>query len=76
MEEHRIPVNYIAGTSMDGLVGGLYATGRNAEQLYEVVQDIQWNQVMGGQTPFNDLSFRRKQDAREYPGTVEPHRNR
>lgn len=71
LEEHRIPVNYIAGTSMGGLVGGVYATGRNAGQLYDVVKDIQWNQVMSGQTPFDTLSFRRKQDAREYPTTVE-----
>ena len=71
LEEHRIPVNYIAGTSMGGLVGGVYATGRNAEQVYDVVKDIHWNQVMSGQTPFDDLSFRRKQDAREYPATVE-----
>ncbi len=71
MEEHRIPVNYIAGTSMGGLVGGVYATGRNAEQVYEVVKDIHWNQVISGQIPFDNLSFRRKQDAREYPATVE-----
>ncbi len=71
LEEHRIPVNYIAGTSMGGLVGGVYATGRNAEQLYDVVKDIHWNQVMNGQTLFDDLSFRRKQDGREYPATVE-----
>jgi NTE family protein len=71
MEEHRIPVNFIAGTSMGGLVGGVYATGRNAGELYAVVQDIQWNQVMSGQIPFHDLSFRRKQDARDYPTTVE-----
>jgi len=71
LEEHRVPVDYIAGTSMGGLVGGVYATGRNAEQLYDVVKEIPWNQVMSGQTPFNDLSFRRKQDAREYPSTVE-----
>jgi NTE family protein len=71
MEEHRIPVNYIAGTSMGGLVGGVYATGQNAEQLYDVVNDIQWNQVLSGQTPFDNLSFRRKQDAREYPATIE-----
>ena len=29
LEEHRIPVNYVAGTSMGGLVGGLYATGHS-----------------------------------------------
>lgn len=71
LEEHHIPVNYIAGTSMGGLVGGVYATGRNAKEVLSVVQSVDWNQVMGGQTPFDDLSFRRKQDAREYPGTLE-----
>ncbi len=33
LEEHRIPVNYVAGTSMGGLVGGIYATGSSAEEV-------------------------------------------
>src|SRR5271166_4435770 len=28
-EEHHIPIDYLAGTSMGGLVGGMYATGKN-----------------------------------------------
>ena len=71
LEEHHIPVDYIAGTSMGGLVGGLYATGRNAAQVREVVDSVNWTQVMSGQVPFTDLSYRRKQDAREYPSTLE-----
>src|SRR6516164_5707581 len=71
LEEHHIPVNYIAGTSMGGLVGGVYATGRNAAQVREVVESVNWTQVIGGQTPFDDLSYRRKQDARDYPSTLE-----
>jgi NTE family protein len=71
LEEHRIPVNYIAGTSMGGLVGGVYATGRSASELREVVKGINWDQVMSGQTPFDDLSFRRKEDARDYPNSLE-----
>ncbi len=71
LEEHRIPVSYIAGTSMGGLVGGVYATGRNAAQVRDVVKSINWDEVISGQTPFDDLSYRRKQDARDYPATVE-----
>src|SRR5215469_13500919 len=71
LEEHRIPVSYIAGTSMGGLVGGVYATGRNAAEVRDVVKGIKWDEVIGGQTPFNYLSFRRKQDARDYPSTLE-----
>lgn len=71
LEEHRIPVSYIAGTSMGGLVGGAYATGRDAAGVRKVVQGIDWNQVIGGQVPFDDLAFRRKQDAHDYPSTLE-----
>ena len=71
MEEHHIPVDYVAGTSMGGLVGGVYATGHNAAELRQVVNSINWDEVMAGQTPFNDLSFRRKEDARDYPNSLE-----
>jgi NTE family protein len=71
LEEHHIPVYYIAGTSMGGLVGGVYATGHNAAEMRQIVQGIPWDEVMAGQTPFNDLAFRRKEDARDYPNSLE-----
>src|SRR5580698_5132380 len=71
MEEHRIPVSYVAGTSMGGLVGGIYATGRSPAQVKEIVNGIDWDEVLRGQTPFQDLSFRRKQDAHEVPSSLE-----
>ncbi len=71
LEEHHIPVNYVAGTSMGGLVGGVYSTGRNAAELRDVVNGINWDQVMAGQTPFTDLSYRQKEDARDYPNSME-----
>jgi NTE family protein len=71
MEEHHIPIDYIAGTSMGGLVGGVYATGHNAAEMRQIVNGIPWDQVMAGQTPFDDLAFRRKEDARAYPNSLE-----
>ncbi len=71
LEEHHIPADYIAGTSMGGLVGGVYATGHNAAEMRQIVNGIPWDVVMAGQTPFDDLSFRRKEDAREYPNNME-----
>jgi len=71
LEEHRIPVNYVAGTSMGGLVGGIYATGYSGTEVKELVKTINWDQVLQGQTPYKDLSFRRKQDAAEYPNHLE-----
>src|ERR1700734_1283658 len=71
MEEHRIPVSYVAGTSMGGLVGGIYATGRSPAEVKEITNGINWDDVLRGQTPFQDLSFRRKQDAHEVPNSLE-----
>src|SRR5437762_8777083 len=71
LEEHRIPVNYVAGTSMGGLVGGIYVTGSSAAAVKELVEGINWDQVLQGQTSYKDLSFRRKRDAVEYPNHIE-----
>jgi len=70
LEEHHIPVDYIAGTSMGGLIGGLYATGKSADQMQEVVKNADWPLLLGGETPYEDLSFRRKEDARQIPSAL------
>lgn len=69
-EEHHIPVDYIAGTSMGGLVGGFYATGHSPEQMQQLVGAQNWDIILGGHTPYQDLSFRRKEDLRAFPNSV------
>jgi NTE family protein len=71
LEEHHIPVSYVAGTSMGGLVGGVYATGRSPAEVRELVSSIPWNSVLRGQVPFQNLTFRRKEDDYLYPGGIE-----
>jgi len=71
LEEHRIPVDYVAGTSMGGLVGGLYATGNRPADMQRIIGGINWDVVMSGEVPFQDLSFRRKEDAQEFPNGLE-----
>jgi NTE family protein len=56
---------------MGGLVGGVYATGRNPAEVRELVSSIDWNAVLRGQVPFKNLNFRRKQDSVVYPGSIE-----
>jgi len=71
LEEHRIPISYVAGTSMGGLVGGIYATGNSPAEIRQLVDSIDWNDVLRGQIPYQDLSLRRKEDAEEYPNGLE-----
>ena len=71
LEENRIPVDVIAGTSMGGLVGGIYATGESPDQIRDLIRGIHWNEVLRGVTPYQNLSFRRKEDRRDYPNAFE-----
>lgn len=71
LEENRIPVDMIAGTSMGALVGGIYASGESPDQIETLTRSIRWTEVLRGTTPYNDLSFRRKEDQREYPNAFE-----
>src|SRR5882757_4220919 len=70
-EDHHIPVDYLAGTSMGGLVGGLYATGKTPKELQEIVEQQDWDLIIGGKVPYEDLSYRRKEDARDYPTFIQ-----
>jgi NTE family protein len=71
MEQHHIPVDYVAGTSMGGLVGGLYASGQSPQDIQTFVEGIQWSKVLGGDLPYGALSFRRKEDKLAYPNRIE-----
>ena len=69
-EEHRIPVDCLAGTSMGGLVGGFYASGITPAQLRTLIAGIDWDSILNGRTEYEDLSYRRKEDQRAYPNPL------
>ncbi len=69
-EEHRIPIDVAAGTSMGGLIGGAYATGMDAAELDDMVQHLNWDELFGGSN-FAFRNIRRKWDARAYPARLE-----
>jgi NTE family protein len=71
LEEHHIPVSYVAGTSMGGLVGGLYATGNSPAEMNSLVSHIDWSRVLRSDVPFEQLAYRRKEDERDYPNDLE-----
>src|SRR5262244_1321128 len=66
LEELRVPVDCIAGTSMGALVGGGYASGMSATEIEKFVKGLDWKSAVGGvgtrplqpveQKRFNDAS--------------------
>ena len=70
MEEHHVPIDVAAGTSMGGLVGGAFATGMSAAELRALITGTDWD-VMFGSSSFRFKNLRRKEDARDYPSRLE-----
>jgi NTE family protein len=70
MEEHRIPVDRIAGTSMGALVGAFYASGDSPAQMRAIAVSNDFQRIFTLETPYVDLSFRRRQDRRELPDSI------
>jgi NTE family protein len=66
LEELQIPVDYIAGTSMGAIVGGLYASGMDPDEIERAIKEMDWDAVLQDSQPRPERSFRRKLDDRLY----------
>ncbi|MFT6998680.1 MAG: NTE family protein [Cryomorphaceae bacterium] len=61
MEEAGLRPDFIAGTSMGSVVGGLYAIGYSADEIEEIILGIDWNQLLANGVPLNYISFEEKE---------------
>jgi len=66
LEELRVPIDAIAGTSMGAVVGGLYASGMSAQEIERLLLSLDWQDAFSDRMPRRDLGFRRKQDDRNF----------
>jgi len=60
MEEAGLTPDYITGTSMGSIVGGLYAAGYNADQLEYVVRNADWGYLLSNKIPFDKVTIEEK----------------
>ena len=66
LEELDIPIDYIAGTSMGAIVGGLYAAGYDAAGIETILKEIDWTQAMSDQPARRDRAMRKKELEAEF----------
>jgi NTE family protein len=66
LEELNVPVDYIAGTSIGAIVGGLYASGMSAAEIRQSISAVNWDEVLQDEPPRRDLTFRRKEEDSRY----------
>jgi NTE family protein len=69
-EEHHIPVDVIAGTSMGSILAALYSTGHSPEDMKHVMTEDSVNSVFRIQQAYTSQSFRRREDSRDLPNSI------
>jgi NTE family protein len=69
LEEYRVPIDCIAGTSMGALVGGAYASGMSVADMEKVNAGISVEKLFKERPPRQEQAMRRKaDDYRNYAG--------
>jgi len=71
LQELRVPVDFVVGTSMGSVVGGAYAAGSSVEQLEQLVRRTDWNAVVADRPPRDELVYRRREEDLLLPSRIE-----
>ncbi len=62
LEEYRVPIDCIAGTSMGAIVGGAYATGMRVDEMSSITHSISTELLLKEKPPREERTMRRKAD--------------
>ena len=66
LEELKIPVDCIAGTSMGALIAGAYASGLTPAEMRKEMAKADWNDMFTDIPDFSDVNYRHKQVMRSF----------
>lgn len=56
LEEMGIPIDYVAGTSMGSIIGGLYSLGYTPDQLTQLISGMDWSEYIGNKIDRSSMS--------------------
>ena len=60
IEEAGIPIDYIAGTSMGSIVGGMYALGYSADEILDIISAVDWDRLISNNVERRKISYTNK----------------
>ena len=66
LDSAGIKVDYITGTSMGSIIGGLYAAGYSAEQLEKIARKVDWSEVLSNQSSLRAIVMEEKDEYSKY----------
>jgi NTE family protein len=62
LDEMRIPISCVTGTSMGSIVSGAFAVGRSPDEIEKMVLATNWDEIFRDNPPRTDIAIRRKAD--------------
>lgn len=71
LEELKVPVDLVVGTSMGAVVGGAYASGRSVDELEALVKSANWDAILADRPARERLAIRRREDDERLPSRIE-----
>ena len=71
LEELRIPIDYIAGTSVGAAIGGMYSSGMSVRELKALMESLDWQDVLSSRAPRRYRPIRIKQADDQAPTRFE-----
>lgn len=70
IEEIGLPIDYVVGTSMGSIIGGLYAMGYSPDELQKLIGGIHWGRYMSNRVNRRDISSADKNRRSTYLVTI------
>ena len=70
IEEAGIPIDYVAGTSMGSIVGGLYALGYSPDEILDMISTVDWDRLISDKVERKKICYRTKMESRTHLLTV------
>lgn len=70
IEEMGIPVDFVTGTSMGSIIGGLYSLGYTPDEMDSIIRTVDWSIIMSNNVTRSQLSYLDKQRKNKYLLTI------
>lgn len=60
LEENRVPIDFVVGTSMGAIVGAAYASGTPVEEMERILKETDWEELFGEKVQRQNIDYRSK----------------
>ena len=66
IDSAELNIDYLTGTSMGSIVGGLYAAGYSADSIEKIARSIHWEELLSNSIPMNLYTMEEKSEFGKY----------